>query len=83
MNNNTTNNVTTTGLKFHPRPDFWYARGALACVIIIQLVLYNELQPGLADLPNWILPAAEFGLLVVLAFASIKDRRGHFQASRT
>jgi uncharacterized membrane protein YhaH (DUF805 family) len=82
MNNNTTNNVTTTGLKLHPRPDYWYARGALACVIIIQLVLHNELQPGLADLPNWVLPAAEFGLLVVLAFASIKDRRNHHQASR-
>ncbi len=83
MNNDTTGLIPNPLPTLQPHPDYWYARGALACVIIIQLVLHNGLQPGLADLPNWVLPAVEFGLLVVLAFASIKDRRSHLQASRT
>lgn len=69
--------------KLHPKPDYWYARGALACVIIIQLVLHDTLQPGLPGLPSWVLPAAEFALLLVLLFASFKDRCNHHRAART
>jgi uncharacterized membrane protein len=65
-----------------PHPDFWYARGALACVIVMQLLLNQGLQLTATSIPYWALPALEMGLLLLLSFTSTRDRIGHHRAGR-
>lgn len=56
------------GLPPHPdrvrtsRLDFWLARGAIACVAGLQLLVVNDLSLG----PRWLAPALEVALLVPL-----------------
>lgn len=45
--------------------DFWLARGAIACVVGLQLLVVNDLSLG----PRWLAPALELALLVPLAAA--------------
>ena len=46
--------------------DFWLARGAIACVAGLQLLVVNELSLG----PRWLAPALELALLVPLSAAT-------------
>lgn len=47
-------------------PDFWLARGAVACVVLLQLLVVNDLAVG----PRWLAPSLEVGLLIPLSVAT-------------
>lgn len=47
-------------------PDFWLARGAVACVVLLQLLVVNDLAIG----PRWLAPSLEVGLLIPLSVAT-------------
>jgi len=49
------------------KPDFAQARAALILVIILQLTLDRQLRAGVGLLSEWLIPATEFALLVVLS----------------
>jgi hypothetical protein len=52
-------------LKRHA-PDFWLARGAVALVALLQLLVVNDLAVG----PRWLAPSLELGLLIPLSIAT-------------
>src|SRR4051812_50142974 len=51
--------------------DFWLARGAVAAVAALQILMINDLAPG----PRWLAPAIEIALLVPLSFATAWNQR--------
>jgi hypothetical protein len=46
--------------------DFWLARGAVALVAVLQLLVVNELSLG----PRWLAPGLELALLLPLSVAT-------------
>lgn len=46
--------------------DFWLARGSVAVIAVLQLLIINGLSIG----PRWLAPALEFALLVPLSMAT-------------
>src|SRR3954463_6103657 len=61
-------------MHMQPRPsgirtralDFWLARGAIALVAVLQLLVVNDLSFG----PRWLAPALEIALLIPLSAAT-------------
>jgi uncharacterized membrane protein len=48
------------------RGDFWLARGSIACIALLQLLMVNRLGVG----PRWLAPAIELALLIPLSAAT-------------
>src|SRR3954462_1037557 len=51
--------------------DFWLARGAVAAVAALQILMINNLAVG----PRWLAPAIEVALLVPLSFATAWNQK--------
>jgi hypothetical protein len=51
--------------------DFWLARGAVAIVAALQLLMINDLAIG----PRWLAPGIEIALLVPLSFATAWNQK--------
>jgi hypothetical protein len=51
--------------------DFWLARGAVAAVAALQILMINDLAVG----PRWLAPGIEIALLVPLSFATAWNQR--------
>ena len=50
--------------------DFWLARGAIALVAVLQLLVVNDLSFG----PRWLAPALELALLIPLSAATARNQ---------
>jgi hypothetical protein len=51
--------------------DFWLARGAVAVVAGLQVMMFNDLAVG----PRWLAPLMEIALLIPLSFATAWNQR--------
>ena len=58
--------------------DFWLARGAIALVAVLQLLVVNDLSFG----PRWLAPALELALLIPLSAATAWNQ-GRARRART